>query len=45
MKNYIFIAVGIVGGASKDVKQTILEVPKKEKKKRLLEILREKGEF
>lgn len=45
MKNYIFIAVGIIGGASTDVVQTILEVPKQQKKKKLLELLREKGLF
>ncbi|KAI5715805.1 hypothetical protein M8J77_022715 [Diaphorina citri] len=44
MKNYIFIAVGIIGGASTDVVQTILEVPKQQKKKKLLELLREKDE-
>uniref|UniRef100_A0A8D8Y226 RNA helicase n=3 Tax=Cacopsylla melanoneura TaxID=428564 RepID=A0A8D8Y226_9HEMI len=44
MRDYLFIAVGIVGGASKEVVQTILEVPKTQKKKKLIELLREKDE-
>lgn len=38
-KNYIFLAVGVVGGACADVQQTILEVSKYDKRKKLLELL------
>jgi len=37
--NYIFLAVGIVGGANTDVKQEILKVSQTEKRKKLNELL------
>lgn len=40
LNNYIFVAVGIVGGACTDVQQNIYNVAKFEKRKKLLEILR-----
>ncbi|XP_014239350.1 ATP-dependent RNA helicase vasa-like [Cimex lectularius] len=40
LNNYLFIAVGIVGGACSDVEQVIYEVSKFEKKAKLVEILR-----
>ncbi|XP_058447291.1 ATP-dependent RNA helicase vasa-like [Malaya genurostris] len=39
LHNYIFVAVGIVGGASTDVEQTIHQVTKFQKRKKLQEIL------
>lgn len=39
MMDYIFITVGILGGACNDVKQHICEVPKKQKKDQLLALL------
>lgn len=37
--NYVFVTIGMVGGACKDVEQTFEDVPKKEKRTRLIEIL------
>ncbi|XP_060846662.1 ATP-dependent RNA helicase vasa-like [Rhopalosiphum padi] len=37
--NYVFVAVGEIGGACKDVKQEIREVSKFEKKKELIKVL------
>lgn len=37
--DYIFISVGIVGGANQDVSQTIIPVTKFEKRKKLIELL------
>ncbi|XP_053693222.1 ATP-dependent RNA helicase vasa-like [Sabethes cyaneus] len=39
LNNYIFAAVGIVGGASADVEQTVFQVTKFQKRKKLQEIL------
>ncbi|XP_053686042.1 ATP-dependent RNA helicase vasa-like [Sabethes cyaneus] len=39
LDNYIFIAIGIVGGASSDVDQVIYEVKRFQKRKKLEEIL------
>ncbi|XP_058818928.1 ATP-dependent RNA helicase vasa-like [Topomyia yanbarensis] len=39
LNNYIFVAVGIVGGASADVEQTVYNVTKFQKRKKLHEIL------
>jgi len=39
--NYLFLAVGVVGGACDDVEQVIYEVQKFEKKGKLMEILRD----
>lgn len=43
--NYIFVAVGEVGGACKDVKQEIVEVSKFEKKKELIKVLESLGKY
>merc|ERR1719447_1989986 len=40
MKEYIFLTVGIVGGANSDVDQTILQVTQFDKREKLLEVLR-----
>ena len=39
LNNYIFLAVGIVGGACEDVEQTLLQVTHFEKREKLLEVL------
>ncbi|XP_063992750.1 ATP-dependent RNA helicase vasa [Diachasmimorpha longicaudata] len=41
LSKYLFLTVGIVGGAAKDVAQMIYEVEKKDKKAKLKEILEE----
>ena len=41
MENYIFLAVGQVGGACSDVSQSLLAVSQYEKREKLLEIIRE----
>lgn len=41
--DYIFVAVGIVGGACKDVVQEFKEVTKFEKKKELINVLKSLG--
>ena len=38
-RDYLFIAVGIVGGANQDVKQTVLEVASSDKIQKLKEVL------
>lgn len=43
LNNYIFVAVGVVGGACTDVEQVFHEVPKFKKREKLVEILREDG--
>lgn len=42
--NYVFVSVGEIGGACKDVKQEIREVTKFEKKKELIKILESLGD-
>ncbi|XP_055968118.1 probable ATP-dependent RNA helicase DDX4 isoform X2 [Sorex fumeus] len=42
--NYLFVAVGQVGGACRDVQQTILQVGQYSKREKLVEILRNIGE-
>jgi superfamily II DNA/RNA helicase len=37
--NYVFLAVGAIGGANEDIAQTIEEVPQANKKDRLIELL------
>lgn len=37
--DYIFLAVGVVGGACTDVRQTVIEVGRYDKRKKLLELL------
>lgn len=41
LNNYIFLAIGIIGGACSDVKQVIYEVKRFDKRAKLLEILNE----
>ena len=41
MSNYLFLAVGVVGGACSDVSQTFLQVPMYEKREKLLDLVRE----
>ncbi|XP_071440595.1 ATP-dependent RNA helicase vasa isoform X2 [Hetaerina americana] len=43
--NYLFLTVGIVGGACSDVEQKFYEVTKFEKRKKLVEMLRESSEL
>lgn len=40
LDNYVFLAVGIVGGACKDVEQVFIQAERREKQKKLLELLR-----
>ncbi|XP_060663857.1 ATP-dependent RNA helicase vasa [Drosophila nasuta] len=44
LKDYIFVTIGVVGGACSDVKQDIFEVNKFSKRSKLMEILREGAE-
>ncbi|XP_017061685.2 ATP-dependent RNA helicase vasa isoform X1 [Drosophila ficusphila] len=44
LNNYVFVAVGVVGGACSDVQQTIHEVNKFNKRTKLMEILREEAD-
>ncbi|GAB0094535.1 RNA helicase [Sergentomyia squamirostris] len=39
LKDYVFITVGIIGGACTDVKQQILEIPGRQKRDNLMSIL------
>ena len=41
LDNYIFVTIGILGGACSDVKQNFYEVTRKEKRKKLTELLEE----
>lgn len=43
--DYIFLAVGVVGGACSDVEQTIVQVDQCSKRDQLLEVLRATGTF
>lgn len=43
--NYLFITVGIVGGACKDVEQTFFEVDRLKKREQLCDILNNSGLF
>ncbi|KRT86759.1 helicase [Oryctes borbonicus] len=43
LHDYIFVAVGIVGGACADVEQRFYEVDRFKKRQKLLELLREEG--
>lgn len=40
LNNYVFLAVGIVGGACKDVEQMFIQAGRAEKKKKLEELLK-----
>lgn len=44
LKNYIFVTIGVVGGACSDVQQTVYEVGKFNKRSKLMEILRESAD-
>lgn len=41
LRRYIFLTVGVVGGACEDVDQTFFEVDRKSKRNKLMEILKE----
>lgn len=41
LKNYIFLTIGILGGACTDVQQNFYELTRKEKRKKLTELLNE----
>ena len=43
LRDYLFVTVGRVGGASTDIVQTMLEIPGSEKRSKLEEILLESG--
>jgi len=43
LQDYLFLTIGIVGGASKDVTQSVFEVEKFAKREKLLDLLREVG--
>ena len=43
LDDYIFVTVGVVGSASTDINQSILEIPSSEKRSKLEEILLESG--
>lgn len=43
--DYIFLAVGVVGGACSDVEQTIIQVDQYSKRDQLLEVLKSTGAF
>lgn len=45
LNNYLFVAVGIVGGASTDVEQIFHQVTKYEKQNMLKNLITENGEF
>lgn len=45
LDNYVFIAVGIVGGACSDVNQNFFEVERFKKKDKLIEILNEDPDY
>lgn len=44
LHNYLFITVGIVGGACTDVQQEFYQIDKFSKRMKLLELLKEAGE-
>lgn len=43
LNNYLFVAIGIVGGASADVEQIFYEVSKYEKQNTLKKLVEENG--
>lgn len=43
LKNYLFVAVGIIGGACSDVEQNFYNVEKFKKRGQLLDLLKESG--
>ncbi|XP_034666203.1 ATP-dependent RNA helicase vasa-like isoform X2 [Drosophila subobscura] len=44
LNNYVFVTIGVVGGACSDVKQTICEVSKYNKRSKLIEMLKESAD-
>jgi len=44
MTNYLFLAVGIVGGAASDISQSFLKVPQYEKREKLMDIVRDSSQ-
>lgn len=42
-KDYLFLAVGVVGGACSDVEQVVVQVTKFSKRDQLLEVLKTTG--
>ena len=45
LNNYVFIAVGTVGGANCDITQVIHEISKYDKRDKLTEILKSSGKY
>ena len=45
LNNYVFVTIGIVGGACSDVEQVFYQVDKFDKRTKLFEILKEVGKF
>lgn len=43
--DYLFLAVGVVGGACSDVEQTFVQVTKYSKREQLLDLLRSTGNY
>lgn len=43
--DYLFLAVGVVGGACSDVEQTFVQVTKFSKREELLDLLRSTGNY
>lgn len=43
--DYLFLAVGVVGGACSDVEQTFVQVTKFSKREQLLDLLRSTGNY
>lgn len=43
LRDYIFVAVGIVGGANKDIQQEFIAVPGREKITAVTNLLKEQG--
>lgn len=43
--DYLFLAVGVVGGACSDIEQHIIQVTKYSKREQLLELLKTTGEL
>ena len=44
-KDYLFLVVGVVGGACTDVEQTFIQVGKFSKREQLLDLLKANGSF
>lgn len=44
LHDYLFLSIGVIGGANSDVQQTIYKVPRLEKREKLVEILNDIGQ-